>query len=279
MALFTNRAILTYNGAETVSNTVTGELIGALTVYKEAVPSVYSPGDTVAYAVSLVNSGSEPLTGLTLTDDLGAYAEAGESRTPLTFVPGSAVMFIEGLLAGAPVPTGTDPLTFGGITVPANGDVLLIYDAAVNSFAPIAAGSQIENTATVTGAGEEARASAVISVSEEPELSVTKSVSPPTVMPNGRLTYTFVIENSGNADAGGDLVLSDAFSPVLSDIAVTLNAAPLDAGAGYDYDPLTGEFATLPGAITVPAAGFTRSADGTYAVTPGRATLTVTGAV
>ena len=47
----------------------------------------------------------------------------------------------------------------------------------------------------------------------------------------------------------------------------------------YTYDAQTGEFATVPGAITVPAATFAQLADGAYAVTPGRVTLTVSGTV
>ena len=42
----------------------------------------------------------------------------------------------------------------------------------------------------------------------------------------------------------------------------------------------TGQFATVPGVITVPAAAFTQNAaTGAYAVTPGTVTLTVSGTV
>ena len=279
MAVFTNRAILTYNGAETLSNTVTGEIIGALTVYKEPVPPVYSAGSSVTYALSLVNSSDAPLTGLTVTDDLGAYTDAGATLVPLTYSPGSAVLFTNGAPSEAPLPSLSDPLTFTDISVPANGNVLLIYGAEVNGYAPMAAGSSITNTVTVTGSGADASAQAVTAVLTEPILSVTKSVSPQTVMANGKLTYAFVIENSGNAAAGGDLVLSDEFSPLLSDISVTLDGAALDAGTDYTYDAATGAFSTVPGVITVPPASCSRAADGSLTVLPGRATLTVSGAV
>ena len=45
------------------------------------------------------------------------------------------------------------------------------------------------------------------------------------------------------------------------------------AGTGYTYDEATGQFATVPGVITVPAATFTQGADGAYTRTPGLATL------
>ena len=61
---------------------------------------------------------------------------------------------------------------------------------------------------------------------------------------------------------------------------VTLNGAALTTPAQYTYDAATGQFATVPGVITVPAAAFTQNATtGAYAVTPGTVTLTVSGTV
>ena len=47
----------------------------------------------------------------------------------------------------------------------------------------------------------------------------------------------------------------------------------------YTYDETTGLFQTVPGQITVPAATFTQSTTGEYTVTPGIATVTVTGTI
>ena len=113
------------------------------------------------------------------------------------------------------------------------------------------------------------------------ELSITKSVSPTTVTENGQLTYTFVIENTGNTDAVAtdDIVLSDDFDPILTNISVTLNGAPLSEGTGYTYDEASGAFATVAGQITVPAASYVQNADGSWTVIPGTATLVVSGTV
>lgn len=50
-------------------------------------------------------------------------------------------------------------------------------------------------------------------------------------------------------------------------------------GNQYTYNHLTGQFATKLGKITVPAAAYTQKPDGTWAITPGTATLTITGTI
>ena len=107
-------------------------------------------------------------------------------------------------------------------------------------------------------------------------------MSPTTVAENGRLTYTFTIQNSGSAEAEAtdDVVLTDTFNPILEDLSVTLNGALLAEGTDYTYDETTGAFATLPGVITVPAATFAQDPQtGAWAVSPGVATLVVSGTV
>ena len=113
------------------------------------------------------------------------------------------------------------------------------------------------------------------------DLTVSKALSPTTVTEDGQLTYTFVIANSGNApaEAAEEIVLTDTFDPRLDPIAVTFNGTAWTAGTNYTYDPTTGVFTTLAGQITVPAATYTQGTDGTWTVTPGTATLVITGRV
>ena len=113
------------------------------------------------------------------------------------------------------------------------------------------------------------------------ELSISKGLCPAAVTENGQLTYTFVVENAGGtaAAAADNAVLTDTFDPRLSNLTVTFNGTPWSEGVNYTYDAATGLFRTLPGQITVPAATYTQNADGTWAVTPGSAVLTVTGTV
>ena len=281
MATFTNRATLSFNGGSTNSNTVTGELVEVLTATKTAIPQTYRPGDRVTYVVTLVNTGTVALTNLTVTDNLGAYTVDGLTLYPLTYE--SALFYQNGVLQPTPAITPGPPLSFGGVTVPAGGNATLIYDAVVNEYASPISGGTVENTVTVTGDGlaSPVVATEVITAQEGTELSITKSISPAVVTDNGQLTYTFVIQNSGNTEAlaTDDLVLTDTFNPILNPISVTYNGALWTAGVNYTYDPTTGAFTTLPGQITVPAATFTQNPDGSWTTTPGTAVISVTGTV
>ena len=87
-----------------------------------------------------------------------------------------------------------------------------------------------------------------------------------------------VIRNSGNRDTvvSDNVVVSDKFTPTLSDVRVSVDGDVLPC-TSYHYDTTTGDFETLPGAITVPAATFVRDADGALNVTPGTTVLKITG--
>jgi len=282
MAIFTNRATLSYNGGTINSNTVTGELLEVLSVTKDAVSDVYADGDVVTYVVTIRNTGTSALTGLTATDDLGGYEFEGETVYPLTYVPGSLLYYQNGAAQPAPAVAGGPPLTISGITVPAGGNATLVYQAAVNDLAPLGAGDTIVNTVTVTGTGvlNPVSDTETINARQQAELTISKALCPAVVTDNSRLTYTFVIQNTGNTPvvATDNAVITDVFDPVLTDIVVTYNGTVWTEGVNYTYDETTGLFTTLPG-IAVPAATYTRNPDGTFTVTPGVATVTVTGTV
>ena len=284
MAQFTNQAQLSYNNATINSNVAVGEVLEVLTAAKTAVTETYTQGDTVTYAISAVNSGATPLTGITVTDNLGAYQFAETTLYPLSYVDGSVRLYIDGILQTAPTTVAGPPLVISGITIPAGGNMVLIYETAVNEFAPLGETDSIINTATVTGGGISTPlvVTETVTPTTEPLLSITKSISPVPVAENGVVTYTFVIRNNGNApaDAGANVTLSDTFLPVLSDLTVLLNGVALAEGTGYTYAITEGDFATVPGVITVPAATYTQDpTTGVWSVTPGVATLTVTGTI
>ena len=191
--------------------------------------------------------------------------------------------FVNGVPQAAPAVTPGAPLVFSGITVPAGGDAVIVYQAQVNAFAPPLSGSTITNTVTITGGGLTAPVTATetVTVAVGPAISITKTITPAQVADNGRVTYTFLIQNSGNEAlvAPDDAVITATFDPILTDLAVTLNGAPLAVGTGYTYDETTGQFATVPGVITVPAATFTQDPTGAYTAAPGLTTLIVTGTI
>ena len=284
MAIFTNQATLSYNDNVVNSNIVTGEIVQVLTVTKNALSDTYEREKTITYIINIVNSSDSDFTGLTVTDNLGAYAFNTSTLVPLTYVDGSIRYFIKGDLQSQPTVTAVSPLTITDITVPANGNATIVYSATVNEFAPLDGETSITNTATVNGRGLSSPITAeeTVTLKTGPILSITKAVCPLSVPENGSLTYTFVIRNNGftAATADDNLIVRDTFDPKLNITNVTLNGTALTPTTDYTYNADTGDFATVAGAITVPAATFTQDpTTGAYSVTPGSAILTVTGTV
>ena len=284
MAIFSNQATLTYNGSSTNSNIAYGEILDVLVATKTAVEGTYTPGELVTYVVTLRNTGNAALTGLIVTDDLGGYLFNGTTVYPLTYEAGSVAMFTNGVPQPDPAVSAGPPLVFSGITVPAGGDVVLVYQARANAYADPTAEGAIINTVTVTGDGLSApiTATATVTAAVEPLLTISKSITPAQVVDNDRVTYTFVIQNSGNQPvvATDNAAITDTFDPILTALTVTFDGAPWTQGVQYNYSEVTGVFTTVPGQIVVPAATYTQDpVTGIYTATPGIATLVVTGTI
>jgi uncharacterized repeat protein (TIGR01451 family) len=283
MATFYNQAVLSYNGNTTTSNITTGEIVQVLSATKTAVTEEYSSGDTITYVVNIINSGATAFTGLTLTDNLGAYAFDALTLVPITYTAGSLRYFENGVLRPTPVITDESPLTVTGISVPAGGNTTLVYEVSTNGFAPLEAGSVITNQAVISGVNiSPITAEETITVESAPSLTISKSLSPATVTENGRLTYTFVIQNTGNTPAAAtdNVVVTDTFTPALSGITVAAGGETWTEGVNYTYNETTGLFATIAGQLTVPAATYTRDpATGAVIINPGVTVLTVTGTI
>ena len=283
MAIFTNQATISYNNTIRNSNVTTGQILTTVTAFKTAVIDDYTAGDDVTYVLSILNSGTTPLTDITVTDNLGGYDFNGTTVYPLQYVPDSIQYYVNGVLQADPVVDAADDLVISGLNIPAGGNIMLIYEAAVTQYAPLDGEGTITNSAAVTGdcINEPVTAQENVTVRNEPNLTITKSVYPDTLTGCGQLTYTFIIQNTGNtaADAGANVIITDDFDPALTGLLVTLNGDPLTAGTEYTYDEATGEFATIAGQITVPAATYTQDESGAWVVSPGVSVLVVTGSL
>lgn len=283
MATFTNKANLSYNGGSVDSNLVTGEILDVLSGEKTAVVDTYTAGDTITYLISLRNTGTSALSSLTITDNLGAYTVSGTTVYPLTYVTESVQYYTNGTLQSAPAVTAGPPMVITGLSIPAGGNALIVYEARTTDAAPLAVDGSISNTATVSGDGLSAALTLTETVYtlDRPVLSISKGLCPSAVAENGQITYTFIIENTGNSPATEQdaLIVTDTFTPILSNLTVTLNGEALTLGTGYTYNASTGVFATVSGIITVPAATYAQNSDGSFTVTPGVATVTVTGTI
>lgn len=284
MATFTNQATLSYTGGVVNSNIVTGELLEALNVTKNALNSTYTTNDRITYSVSITNSSNTAYTALTLTDDLGAYALGTGTAIPLTFEEGALQFFVNGVLQSDPTVTVDNGLIVSGINIPAMSNALLLYSVTVNGAAPPASGNTVTNTVTLTGNGivTPITAQETVTAEAQPRLAITKAISPAVVSPNQPLTYTFTVSNLGNtaADAADGIVITDTFDPIIDITSVTYNGIALVEGQDYTYNQATGEFATTQGYITVPAASFVQDpVTGEFTVVPAMGTLEITGTV
>lgn len=284
MAIFSNQATLTYNGNTTNSNIAYGEILEALAVTKSAIEASYTAGSNITYVVTVRNTGNTPLNALTVSDDLGSYALGTETLYPLSYIDGSATLFIDGIPQTAPTVVAGPPLTISGLNLSGGSDAVLVYQATVNGFADPTASGAINNTVTVSGVGLTTPVSATETISAQvaPALTISKTITPSQVVDNDRVTYTFIIQNTGNQAvlATDNAVVNDLFDPILTALTVTFNGSAWSEGTQYNYDEATGLFTTVPSQITVPAATYTQDPiTGEYSISPGIATLTVTGTI
>ena len=283
MARFTNQAQLRYGNAVANSNIAVGEILEVLSATKTAVRNTYEQNDTITYIISIVNSGNTAFTGITVSDNLGSYNFDTGTLVPLSYIPDTIKYYINGVLQANPGVTAGPPLTVTGLSIPANGNITIAYETATNQFAPLGSGSVIRNTATISGVGiTPVEITEEVTSDSAPLLTITKSVSPVPVTENSTLTYTFVIQNTGNAPATAetDAVITDAFNPILTNLTASFNGTAWTETTNYTYDETTGLFTTNAGQITVPAATYTQdAATGAWIINPGVSTLIITGTV
>ena len=241
--------------------------------------------DVTGSITGIVHSLLSQVTGssdLILTDDLGGYPFGTETLYPLAYNPDTLRLFVNGQLQAAPAVAPGPPMVISGISVPAGGEALLVYETEVTEYAPLGSTGEITNTATVTGLPAPVTASATVTPEAAAELSIGKALEQAAGKQTGNITYTFTIENASNtpAAAAENVTLEDTFQPVLTGLAVTCNGTAWTLGTEYSYDETTGLFATQPGAITVPAATYAQDPDtGVWSATPGTTVITVTGTI
>lgn len=286
MATFYNQATLSYNGNVTGSNITTGEIVGVISANKNSTTDDYDSNGNITYVINIINSGNTDFTNLTVTDNLGEYTTEAfpAGLVPLNYIADSISYYVNGVKQADPTVSVEQPLTIEGINVPAKGNAAVIYTVRTNSFAPLGENAQIINTATITGNGivTPVTAEAVVNHSDDANLAISKSLDPAVVPENGTITYTFNIQNYGStpADVADNVIFRDTFNPILNISSVTFNGTPWALNTDYSYDTTSGDFQSLDGKITVPAATYVQdTATGAWAVQPGTSTLVITGTI
>lgn len=278
MAQFTNQAQITYGNVVANSNIAVGEIVSVLSATKTAIREDYTQGSDITYIVSIINSGNTPITNLTVNDNLGAYSFGIGTLVPLDYIDGTLRFFVNGIAQPTPTIDTENGLNITGVTIPAGGTALLVYETNANRFAPIGEGGTITNEVVITGDCGNVTATATVTAVSTPQISITKAVSPVPVACGDTVTYTFLLQNYGANPlvATDNAVVTDSFNPILSNVTATLNGVAIP----FTYDETTGAFATNAGAVTVPAATITQDlTTGAWTVTPGSSTLVVTGTI
>ena len=281
MAVILNQATLTYTyGATTASatsNLAQTEWTAPLSAEKRALESAYREDSTLTYLISLKNDGAAPVENLVITDNLGAFTPAGAAApvVPLT-IAGNAALYVNGTFSEELTPVAAqNGAQFTIPSIPAGANALLIYQAEVNGCAPLETGSELTNAASI-GTADPVTVSATVPVEDYADVLIEKEMTPNPITDGGTLEVTFTIENRGNAEAT-DLVLTDDFPLALSNVAVTVNGAPVS-----DFSFENNRF-TLPQStqttLSVPAATFTQDETGAVTVNPGTLTVVLTGTV
>ena len=120
---------------------------------------------------------------------------------------------------------------------------------------------------------------ATVSAEAYGDLRVIKSVCPNPVVCGEQINYIIDLYNYGNNEVG-NVVLSDTFDPLLTDLNVSVDGSVIPAS---QYDYINGTL-TLPNRsgseITVPAASFTRNGQsGAVNINPGHVRITLSGSI
>ncbi len=289
---FTNQAQLSYNNKKVNSNKTEGQIVSKLAASKCAVVPTYTGcGDKVTYLITITNEGCNAYSNVAITDNRGLYAPTDTLELyPLDYIADSVIYCCNGVqqMTAPTVNETATALEFTGVSLPAQSTVSILYETTVNSTAPLNAGATITNCAVISGNGfDDIETQAVISIVQTQELTIAKSMTPENVSDNEELTYTFLIQNMGNAPLlptdGADF--SDTFTPKLTDLSVTFcdHSVGTDVtwvkGTNYTYDESSGAFATMQDQLAVPAATFVQGADGCWEITPGVSEIVICGTI
>ncbi|MEO3814275.1 hypothetical protein ABGB17_35200 [Sphaerisporangium sp. B11E5] len=197
------------------TNTAASTVIANLAVLKAAVPSAASAaGQTITYRLDVINTGNVTLTGVSAADT----AFSG---------------------------TGTPPVFTCPVTTLEPQQAITCTGAYVVTQADADAGS-IVNTATASGtppggpAVTSAPSTATVAIDPAPGLSLLKTVTPAEVTaPGDRLTYSYLLTNTGNVTVSTVSVTDISFTGSGSPPVVT---CPVPALAPQESTTCTGTY-------------------------------------
>ena len=221
-----------------------------LLITKTAGASTATPGDVVAYTVSVVNTGETTYAPASFSDDLGTVLTDAVYAGGATASTGT-VSFDTGVLSwSGPLAPGASATIGYSITVrdPDPGDKRM-YNTVV---------SPVQGNNCPAG-GTDPRCTAVVDVLV-PGLTIVKTANVPTTVPGAVVGYTITVTNSGATDQNG-VTFGDSLAGVLDDATYSADAAASTGTVGFAGSTLTwtgnlavGATATITYSVTVHSA-------------------------
>ncbi|MGE0862556.1 MAG: MBG domain-containing protein, partial [Vicinamibacterales bacterium] len=158
----------------------------ALTVTKSVSAATADPGGTLVYTINYNNTGNGAANGVVLSDVLPGRTTFASLTGPGTHTVGTVTWNVGTVAPGAS----------GSVSVTVALDA--VFPAGTTTVANSAVHSGTNLPGCTTGC---TTPPVTTTVTAEPNLTVTKSVSAATALPGGSLVYTINYSNTGDADA------------------------------------------------------------------------------
>ena len=242
-------------------------LIPALTITKSANVATTTPGSTVAYTITVTDSGPTPYTGATVNDALDGVLPDAVYNNDATATSGTVSYLSPDLTWTGNLTPGQTATIIYTVTVsnPDTGDKHLIN--MVTSDNP--------GSTCPTGTTNPACTTTVIDLI--PALTITKTANVSTVTPGSAVGYTITIANTGQT-AYTAANVTDSLAGVLGDAAYNHDATASIGTVSYASPVLTwtgnllaGDTATVHYSVTVnnPDAGGRSLSNTVVSGTPG----------
>ena len=205
------------NNTSIVTTVVSPEASADISVVKTASPNPVVPGEVLTYTIVVSNAGPSAAENVILTDNIPASITDVEFSVNGggTFNPWTGSLNLGTLAAGA----SRTILVRGTVSNTATGTIT--NTAIVSSTTPDP--NPDNNTSTVT---------ITVSSAQSADVSVVKTVSPNSVAPGERVTYTIVVSNAGPI-AAENVVLID-------NIPSSIIGAEFSVNGGITFNPWTG---------------------------------------
>ncbi|MEO5877528.1 MAG: hypothetical protein ABIS86_01515 [Streptosporangiaceae bacterium] len=203
-------------------------LIPQLTITKTADRTTVTPGGTIGYTITVANTGPTAYTGATVTDSLervltdADYNGDAEANTGVLSYTSPNLTWTGDLALGV-----TATITFTAtVKNPDPGD------KQVNNTVSSAA---VGSTCPPDGSGTTCAALVTVVV---PALTITKTVSPTSIVAGGTVVYTVVVANTGQTSYLA-ATFTDTLAGVLDDASYDNNATATSGSVAYDAPALT----------------------------------------